>query len=81
MHSYNLISLAPTTRSNQNQNTDSVCPGSYALVSDSGPVLSVTHTYLPIIPRGNVTPKSKPSSAPGSPTTQKRTHDESEVLS
>jgi len=79
MQSYNLISLGRDSRSNlPTLNSGSVFPGSYALVSNNGPVLSVTHQPLPIIPRGNL--KSKSSSTPGSPSSiKKRTHEESEV--
>jgi hypothetical protein len=81
MQSYNLNSLGRDSRSNlPTLNSGSVLPGSYALVPNNGPVLSVTHQPLPIIPRGNLTPKSKSSSTPGSPSSiKKRTHEESEV--
>ena len=76
IQSYNLVSLGRDSRSNQ----PTVLPGSYAMEVISGPILSVTHQPLPIVPRGNLTPKSKSSTAPSSPSAvKKRSFEEAEV--
>lgn len=82
VESYHLIALSRNSRARSHiHDIENVMPGQYALISKTCPLLSVTHQPLPIIPRGNLTPKSSTSSTPGSPSSsKKRAHDETKVM-